>query len=150
MGRSRQKAKKRKEAHSFVQFPHYMLTDASFGGLSARACKLLLYLAGQYKGSNNGDLQATIKLARAAGWNSMSNLQAATRELEEAGFIVRTRQGGRNRCSLFALTWFPVDYCNGKLDIPASNVASNDWRSGRNRAPLVGQLDPLVDQSSAA
>jgi hypothetical protein len=146
----RWKATGKGKTHSFVQFPHVMLTHPAFLNLSGRACKALLYLAGQYKGGNNGDLQATIKVARAAGWSSASNLQAATRELEEAGFIVKSRQGGRNRCSLYALTWFAVDQCDGKLDIPVTRVASNDWRKIRICTPPVGQLDPPVGQSWAA
>ena len=44
---------------------------------------------------------------------------------------------------LFALAWFPIDECGRKLDIPASNVAPNDWlwkeKSTRaQRAPRIG------------
>jgi hypothetical protein len=132
--------------HSFVQFPHYMLTDPALLSLSGKACKLLLYLAGQYRGDNNGDLQATYKLAAAAGWTSKANLASAIAELEEACFIERTRQGGRHRCSLFALTWFPINDCDGKLDVRASRVASNAWRKSRTAAPPVGQCAPPMGQ----
>ena len=131
----------------FIKFPTDMLNHPAFLGLSGRACKLLLYLAGQYRGNNNGDLQATLKLARAGGWESNANLTKAVRELQDAGFIVLARQGGRNRCSLYALTWFGVDSCDGKLDIPASPVPGRDWK--KICAPPAVQFEPPVVQSEA-
>jgi hypothetical protein len=126
-----------------------MLKHPAFHALSGRACKALFYLASQYNGHNNGDLQATIKLARKAGWKSSANLQLAILELEHLGFVVKSRQGGRNRCNLYALTWFPVDECGGKLEIPTSRVAPNDWRNGGTGRPQVGQPDLSVGQSFA-
>jgi hypothetical protein len=124
-----------------------MLNDPRFHALSGRACKALLYLAGQYKGDNNGDLQAAQKLTTKAGWKSRSSLSSALRELERTGFIVKTRQGGRNRCNLYALSWFSIDECKGKLDISATRVAPNDWRKVDWSCPPVVQLAPLMVQS---
>ena len=42
-------------------------------------------------------------------------------------FIV-SRMGGRNTCSLYALTFQAIDECKGKLDISSSIVASGDWK----------------------
>ena len=150
MRQSRSRATGKGKDHSFVQFPHYMLDSPAFLGLKPRAVKALMYLAKQYRGSNNGDLQATIKLACKAGWRSGKNLQASLRELQDTGFIVMTRQGGRNRCSLFALAWFPIDHCDGKLDVSATRVAPNDWRwpNGENCTPPGGQLAPPGGQSA--
>ena len=148
MARSLRKSKGRRDQRSFVQFPHHMLRHPRFHQLSGWACKLLLYLASQYRGTNNGDLQATTRLATGAGWTSKASLAKALQELEIAGFIVKARQGGRNRCSLYALTWFAVDECGGKLDIPASRVASNDWNRGEISTPRTGQSAPRVGQSS--
>jgi hypothetical protein len=149
MSYKRGRAKGRGEKpHSFVQFPHYMLRSPQFQQLSARACKVLFYLAAQYKGKNNGDLQATYTLAKSAGIRSAANLRAGTVELEEAGFIVKSRNGGRNSCSLYALTWFPVDDCKGKLEnIAASHIATNAWRHGTLSTPPAVQLRPPAVQS---
>jgi hypothetical protein len=114
-------------SHSFVMFQHRILQDPSFMALSAHACKALLFLASQYGGSNNGDLTIAWKVAKAKGMSANGALQRATRELVEAGFVITTRQGGRNRCSLFALSWFPINECDGKLDVPATNIAPNTW-----------------------
>lgn len=140
----------RRKTHTFVQFPHYMLRHEKLRRLSGRASKALLYLASQYNGHNNGDLQITAKLAGPFGWMSNANRQSAQRELIEAGFIVQTRQGGRNQCSLFALTWFEIDECDGKLDVPATSVASNEWQRGNSCIPLAGHVRPPVGQWTVA
>jgi len=131
---------------SFLALQHRMLDHPRFLSLSGRAVKTLLYLAKQYRGNNNGDLQATWILARSAGFKSSANLRAALRELEEAGFIVRTRQGGRNVCNLYALTWLAIDDCKGKLDTPPTKVPSNEWLHSNFCSPPVDQREPPVDQ----
>jgi hypothetical protein len=127
MARNRFKAKARRDEPSFVRFQHRMLKDPRFLALSGKAVKVLMYLAGQYNGTNNGDLSLAIKIARREGLAGNSNLRRAAKELVEAGFIVLTRQGGRHRCSLFALAWFPIDECGGKLDLSPTRVAPNYW-----------------------
>ena len=127
------KAKGRKDSGSFVKFPHRVLEHPAFMALGAHACKVILFLASQYNGSNNGDLTIAWKVAKAKGLTSNGALRLATKELMDGGFVIQTRQGGRNRCSLFALTWFPINECDGKLDVPATSVAPNDWlfKSGK-------------------
>jgi hypothetical protein len=44
------------------------------------------------------------------------------------GFIEQTRQGGKNQCSLYAVTWLAIDECNGKLDVNPTRAASNLWK----------------------
>jgi len=41
-------------------------------------------------------------------------------ELLNADLVILTRQGGRNRCNLYGVTWEPIDECGNKLDIPSS------------------------------
>ena len=93
---------------------------------------MLFELCSQFKGFNNGDLQATWKLLHPLGWASKGSIQAACEELERGGWIITTRQGGRNRCSLYAVTFQPI-YGNSKLDFPWSEhgkkyPAPNEWR----------------------
>jgi hypothetical protein len=52
----------------------------------------------------------------------------ALAELLALGFIEQTRQGGKNQCSLYAVTWLAIDECNGKLYVKPTNVASNLWK----------------------
>jgi hypothetical protein len=153
LARTISRAKRRKGngkaiSHSFVMFQHRMLEHPAFLSLSGRACKALLFLAKQYTGYNNGDLCIAWKVAKGLGLKSNGNLRLATKELCDAGFVVQTRQGGRNQCSLFALAWFPIDECDGKLDVPSTSVAPNEWLfKNRNSEPPGVQCEPPGVQS---
>jgi hypothetical protein len=146
------RAKGRAGNHSFIQFPHRLICSARFNALSGRAVKVLMFLAAQYRGHNNGDLCAARKVAAAAGIKGSGNLQLGIEELIEAGIVILSRQGGRNRCSLYALAWFPIDECDGKLDIPFTRVAPIDYReldgNGTLSGPPVGQCGPPMGQSA--
>ena len=144
--RSRRRAKGRLESGSFVRFPHSLIGDPAFLALSPAALKVLLYGASQYRGSNNGDLDFCVTNAkRRSSPLSGGMLLRGVRELEDAGFLVQTRQGGRHRASLYALSWFPIDDCNGKLEIAPTAVAPNTWR--QKSSPQVKQSAAPVEQS---
>jgi hypothetical protein len=51
------------------------------------------------------------------GWNSSDQLFKAKDELTDRGLIMVSRQGSRNQCNLYAVTWQLMDECKGKLDI---------------------------------
>ena len=122
---------------SFVRIPHHVINHEHFRSLSPRATKLLIDLLAQYRGYNNGDLCAPLSLMRERGWNSSDQLQKAKNELIEKDVIIVTRQGGINKCSLYAVTWFPIDECKGKLDIASTTTAPVNWRN-KNASPSGG------------
>ncbi len=93
----------------FLSIEHRIADSNEFGQLSGNACKLLLELARQYRPGRNGDLSIPWSLLRARGWRSQATVQAAKRELLEAGWIIETRKGGKNLCSLYALSYYPID-----------------------------------------
>lgn len=132
MGISRDKAKKRRSNASYVAMPHHILTSAEYAQLSGYAVKLLLDLFGQFKGSNNGDLCAAWKIMEQRGWRSRDTLGRALKELLETGFISKTRQGGRNLPSLYAVTWLSIDGCGNKLDVVPTRVAENLWKRDKS------------------
>ena len=113
---------------SFVRIPHHVVNHENFRTLSCRATKLLIDLLAQYRGYNNGDLCAPLSLMRERGWNSSDQLHKAKNELIEKDVIIVTRQGGLNKCSLYAVTWFPIDECNGKLDVASTTTAPVNWK----------------------
>ena len=82
----------------------------------------------QYNGSNNGDLCAPMSKMRNRRWNSSDQMFKAKNELVEKGLIRVSRQGGLNKCNLYAMTWFSIDECDGKLDIASTITAPNDWK----------------------
>lgn len=103
----------------FVALPYSVLNSPLFLALSPHALKLLLDVAAQYRGDNNGDLSAAWKLMQPRGWRSEATLHKAKHELLDAGFLFEARKGYRpNTCSLFALTWFALDD-NPKFDAGA-------------------------------
>lgn len=128
MTNKREQTKNRKTIKSFLSLPHVVLDSIAYKNLSSSAVKLIIDLAAQYRGKNNGDLSAAWVLMKKRGWRSKSTLYRAIKVAEEAGFILRTRQGGINKCNLFAITWQSVDECGGKLDVNPSTVASNAWK----------------------
>ena len=109
----REKTKNRKTGRSFLMLPHIILDSEGYKNLSSSAVKLIIDLAAQYRGKNNGDLSTAWVFMKKRGWRSKSTLYKAMKEAEEKGFILRTRQGGINKCNLFAITWESIDECGG-------------------------------------
>lgn len=128
MGLSRAKLKGRSENGSFVAIPHAVLNSQAFLGLDGWAVKCLVDLLTGFKGQNNGDLSLSWSMAQARGWRSPGTLQRAKNALVDAGLIVVSRQGGKHKCSLYAVTWRAVDECGGKLDIRATLTPLGHWK----------------------
>lgn len=122
MATSRQKTKGRRNRERFVGIPISLWNHPDFFVLSGRAMKLLIDVAGQYNGRNNGDLCITMKVMRGRAWTSSDQLYKARNELIDRDLIRLSRQGGRNLCSLYAVTWQGVDECRGKHDLRTSDT----------------------------
>lgn len=128
-GRERFKEhKKKRERGGFVTLPYILLRSDPFVALSAHAKALLLDLLAQYKGDNNGDLCLAWSVMKLRGWKSEATLNKAKRELLAKDFIMVTRQGGKHRASLYALTFYSIDECKGKLDVPPTHSPPGTWR----------------------
>lgn len=128
MARTRERSKGRKSDKPFLRLYRDVIESGEFADLSGNAVKLLIDLGAQYRGNNNGDLGVWWRLMKQKGWKSKDTLYRAIHELEATEFILRTRQGGLNLPSLFAITCFPIDECKGKLDVRPTKVAPNTWR----------------------
>ena len=109
---------------------HWALMDSvAWQGLSLAERGLYLAIRRQLKGSNNGNIEATLGTLRHAGIKSSATLAKGLRAIMVAGFLAKTRQGGvaygQRVCCLYRFTdeavWeFP------KLSIKAMH-ATNDW-----------------------
>lgn len=141
MPRSRAKATGRSEGGSYVAMPHAVLRHPNFVNLSPRATKLLMDLCSAYNGRNNGDFATAWTVMKTRGWRSRDQLFKAQQELLEKGFIIKTRQGGRNRCNLFAITIWAIDDCGGKLEVPATNTPTGEWRRTKSVTRPEGHID---------
>lgn len=133
--RNRTKHKGRRPSDTFVRLPHSMMQSPTFFALSGAAMKMLLFLAAQYNGRNNGDLAATKAMVEAAGVCAGSKAKELLSQLEDAGFIVQTRHGIKKQCHLYAITWCGIDTCAGKnLEIPPG-PPRNDWKKTHLQHP---------------
>lgn len=91
--------------------------------------RVLLWLAFQYKGNNNGYLSATRQQAKNWGIGGADTLSRAISELQKHNLIARTRQGRFQNPggspNLYAITWESVDERTG-----------NPIDSSKTRLPL--------------
>lgn len=126
MSRNTDKAGKltgrRRSSQSFAGIPRIVMESADFRALSPNARNLLLIFAYYYKGKNNGDLSAPYKVMKKEwGYKAPETLNKAKKELIERNMIIETRSGAflnpGGKCSLYALTWLPIDECSGKLEV---------------------------------
>ncbi|MFT4255999.1 MAG: hypothetical protein QM599_03440 [Pseudoxanthomonas sp.] len=123
----REKQKGRREAGSFSAIPHAVQNSENYRACGGSAIKVLLYLVQEYRGNNNGKLAAILS-DHPAGIKSSDTLSRALRKLEQFHLIQKTRQGGKNKASLYALTWHPIDCSGVTLDVPTTKVASGIWK----------------------
>lgn len=149
----RQKTKGRRESGGFVRIPHAVIDSQGWKLSNGTAIKMLCELARCFNGFNNGDLAATFKMLRPRGWSSPETITNACRELRSHGLIELTRQGGLHRSNLYALTWYPIDECRGKLDVASTKVASGLWKAAiaerykrppKNRKPTTPVVLQLI------
>jgi hypothetical protein len=151
MAKSRFKnAKDKRDGESHIGVPHCVLNSAAYLSLNAHARMLLWDLAAQYRGDNNGDMCAAWKLMHLRGWKSEETLCKAKRKLLEVGLIVETRKGARpNKCSLFALTWYALDDCKGKLDISPQSFPRGAYKLKEPPPVMVSSREEITSLTTA-
>lgn len=125
-------AKGRKEAGNFFMFPKAVWECENYKCLSHIARSLLLDIALQYNGKNNGDLTACFSDLVKRGWKSKTTLKKHRDELLHYGFIVCVQHGGINcggkrRPNLYAVTWLQVD----KVGYSDGFKTESDFRVGQ-------------------
>lgn len=132
MARDRRKIKGRSESGRFLKLPHIVLNNEDYINLSYKSKALLTDLAMQYNGRNNGDFSSALGVMKKRGWKRSATLSAATKELVEANLILKTREGKflnpGAKCTLYAITWEPIDDCYGKdLEVRATIKAPRSF-----------------------
>lgn len=128
MTKKRERIKGRTSCGQFLALPHVVLKHQDFICLSNRATRLLIDLAVQYNGHNNGDFCGTFSMMKKRGWTSNDQLRKALKELITKDFIRLTRQGGKKLANLYAITWQPIDECERKLDVKSTKMAPRSFR----------------------
>ena len=116
---NRQKAKGRIDSPGgFAGIPRVVLSHPDYKGLSGGATKLLIELASQYKGNNNGNLTVAFSILKSRGFNSKSTVTRSINELLDFDLVLVTHTGRfinpGGVCTLYALSWAAIDDCIGK------------------------------------
>lgn len=132
----------RRETGGFAAIPHCLLESSVFTGLSAHAVKLLMDLATQFKGFNNGDLCMAWTIMEKRGWKSRDTLNKARQELLDQELLLISRRGDRKRPNLYALTFFAIDECGGKLDVKPTDRPYSTWRLHEPYQPFKIAMTP--------
>ena len=116
----------------FIPLPRRVLESPEFSMLSPTETKLIIDMLSMCNGKNNGDLCITFSMMKERGWKSKSSLDKATKSLLEKKFILLTRKGRAisKYPNLYALSFFAIDECNGKLDeaIKTTIRPSDSWK----------------------
>jgi hypothetical protein len=138
----------------YAGIPHAALDSVAYQGATMSARCLLMELARQHNGSNNGHLQLSQQYLFKRGWKSADTISRAKEELIRRRLVVLTRLGGFNiGASKFALTWHHISNFVG-LEIKrgeyhpglyltfkesVTRKCQSDSRSGTN--PISGWVD---------
>lgn len=94
----------------FIALPLAVLDSPAYLALSMHARALLLEVARQYMGDNNGQLLLSRAFLGTRGWKSSDMITKAKRELLDGGFLHETVKGRRpHKASWYAVTWQTLD-----------------------------------------
>lgn len=132
-------AQSRRSAGHFLPIPFSVLNHPNYMLLTPLAVKMLIDLASQLKfkdggTTNNGNLCRAFTVMKERGWRSEASIQRAIEELLYYGFITPTKQGGLwIGPSLYAVTWYAIDECGGKLEVASTDTPSEDWKASRKK-----------------
>ena len=125
----------KRDGRQFVALPQVVLESPGYrlAGYPARA--LLVDIAMQYSGHNNGKLTACAKYLNPMGWKSNNTLLRAVQELLACGLMIETRKGGfPNTAAWFALSWLDLDQGQG-LDIDPKHYRRGGYMAPDKPAP---------------
>ena len=169
MARSKFKGNRDKcDGKTFVRLPTVVLESPGYRRASHPARALLIDIAMQYGGHNNGKLTACAKYLKAKGWNSNDTIVRARRDLLDCGLLIETRKGARpNKAAWYALPWLDLDQGQGldidpkffdrgaymRPDKPAARNARLAPDGGTAKAPIApaggARIAPLAPRAGA-
>ena len=137
--------KGKRAGQSFAAIPRGVMDNPDYKSVSGNGVKLLVELAYQYRGYNNGDLTTAFSVLKNRGWSSRQTIDRAKKELLKHGLILQTREGKflnpGGRCALYALTWLPVDECQGKdLEVKPTNTPPRTFKRGGDSTRAIGEI----------
>ncbi len=120
----------------FFPLENLLLDHPDFLSMTWASQSLLIHMCGFYNGFNNGDISIPESIMKKRGFCKVT-LHRAKKDLINRGWIIQTRQGYKRKCSLFALSWLPLDECKNKYDI---EIGSYGLRNLRDISITYGTL----------
>lgn len=122
------KTKRKDKEGQYVNLSYFQLRSVAWRSLSGAAIKVLLELHTRFNGTNNGRLFLSLNEAAQALGMGKATVQRAYVELEQKGFIVKTRPGNwyQRQAHEWRLTTKPLIKSNGKRE-----TATFDWKQWR-------------------
>lgn len=144
---------KHRDTEIFAQIPVKVLISDAFRTLRPRYQMVLIAMAAQYRGNNNGDIAFTRKIAQHYGITSETTRCRGLKLLAERGLIVKTHSGGKKpmKPTLWALGWRQIEYSSGEKR-QVVKPPPNEWQEWENKstaphvevatAPPCGAVNP--------
>lgn len=121
-----------KKLRPFAPIDHLVIDSPAFAHLKGESVRVLLIIARQYDGRNNGHLQATFSYCKDRGIGSEHTLKKAIAQLINYGFIYRTRshgfEAGKNMWSRYAITWRPLCDTTKRKGLFVDGFLINAWQ----------------------
>lgn len=97
--------------YPFVALPLGVLQSDEWAALPVAAVKLVIDLAAQYTGKNNGRLCPSYDVLQRHGWASKATLLRAKVAIHKTSFVIMTRRGHAPRtCEWVGFSWWRLDY----------------------------------------
>lgn len=132
----------KRDGRRFAALPMVVLESPGYRLASHPARSLLIDIAMQYTGHNNGKLTACVKYLKPLGWRSNDTIVRARRELLDCGLLIETRKGARpNKAAWFALSWLDLDQAQG-LDIDPKFYRRGDYMRPEKASTQNASLAP--------
>lgn len=139
----------KRDGIAFVALPLVVLESKGYRQASATARALLIDVAMQYGGHNNGKLTACVKYLKPLGWSSNGTILRAMHDLQACGLIVETRKGARpNKAAWFALTWQELDQGVG-LDIDPKLFRRGGYMTPETASPKASTGSRTANATAA-
>ena len=147
MSKAFKQSKQKRDGERHIALPHVVIDSPSYRALGYAARALLIDIARQYTGTNNGKLVACDKALKPMGWNSNQTIARGLRELQDAKLLIQTRMGMRpNRAAWFALGYYALDKVDG-LDIDPKTYRTGQYKI-KPLTPITGvestRIAPIV------
>ena len=133
---SRSNHRRKRGGGRFARLPVVVLEHMAVTTLTHAAFRVLVLLAAQFNGFNNGALGITAKQATNAGIGSDKTLYRSLQELELRQLVELSYPASRvpPRPTMWSLTWLPLNDTPYSQSTRTPTHAYRDWKPERSAA----------------